>query len=130
MQGLAFGVFFSCGRSLFCILNLRVAHTLTDLTLCLHICTFFGNQRHLLGKANQSTNQNRLEAVDQNIILFQCLLLQAHLTVSCVRLSNYIGDQGYGRGGTPVFTGVFKPLVRVTLYLTDENGLGSCFGAA
>ena len=32
-------------------------------------------------------------------------------------------DQGYGRGGTPVFTGVFEPLARVTLYLTDENGL-------
>ena len=41
-----------------------------------------------------------------------------------------ITDQGYGRGGTPVFTGVFEPLARVTLYLTDENGLGSCFGAA
>ena len=33
-------------------------------------------------------------------------------------------DQGYGRGGTPIFTGVFEPLARVTLYLTDENGLG------
>ena len=33
-------------------------------------------------------------------------------------------------GGIPVFTGVFEPLARVTLYLTDENGLGSCFGAA
>ena len=39
-------------------------------------------------------------------------------------------DQGYGRGGTPIFTGVFEPLARVTLYLTDENGLGTCFGAA
>ena len=39
-------------------------------------------------------------------------------------------DQGYGRGGTPIFSGVFEPLARVTLYLTDENGLGSCFGAA
>ena len=38
-------------------------------------------------------------------------------------------DQGYGRGGTPVFTGVFEPVARVTLYLTDENGLGTCFGA-
>ena len=38
--------------------------------------------------------------------------------------------QGYGRGRTPVFTGVFEPLARVTLYLTDENGLDSCFGAA
>ena len=35
--------------------------------------------------------------------------------------------QGYGRGGTPVFTGVFEPVARVTLYLTDENGLGTCF---
>ena len=39
-------------------------------------------------------------------------------------------DQGYGRGGTPVFTDVFEPLAGVTLYLTDENCLGSCFGAA
>ena len=39
-------------------------------------------------------------------------------------------DQGYGGGGPPVFTGVFEPLARVTLYLADENGLGSCFGAA
>ena len=39
-------------------------------------------------------------------------------------------DQGYCRGGTPVFTGVIEPLARVTLYLTDENGLDSCFGAA
>ena len=39
-------------------------------------------------------------------------------------------DQAYGRGGTPVFTCVFEPLARVTPYLTDENGLGSCFGAA
>ena len=39
------------------------------------------------------------------------------------------GDQGYGRGGTPVFTDVFEPLARVTLYLTDGNGLGTCFGA-
>ena len=41
-----------------------------------------------------------------------------------------IQDQGHGRGGTPVFTGLFEPLARVTLYLTDENGLGSCFRAA
>ena len=40
-----------------------------------------------------------------------------------------INDQGYGRGGTPGFTGLFEPLARVTLYLKDENGLGSCFGA-
>ena len=39
-------------------------------------------------------------------------------------------DQGYGRGGTPIFSGVFEPVARVTLYLTDENGLGTCFGAA
>ena len=32
-------------------------------------------------------------------------------------------------GGPPVFTGVYEPLARVTLYLADENGLGSCFGA-
>ena len=41
-------------------------------------------------------------------------------------------DQGYGRGGTPIFTDALEPVARVTLYLTDENGLdlGSCFGAA
>ena len=39
-------------------------------------------------------------------------------------------DHGYGRGGTPIFIGVFEPLARAALYLTDENGLGSCFGAA
>ena len=35
-------------------------------------------------------------------------------------------------GGTPVFTGVFEPVARGTLYLTDENGCDSstCFGAA
>ena len=38
-------------------------------------------------------------------------------------------DQGYGRGGTPIFTGVLEPFARVTLYLTDENGLGTCFEA-
>ena len=41
-----------------------------------------------------------------------------------------ISDQGYGRGGTPVFSGVFEPVARVTLCLTDESGLGTCFGAA
>ena len=48
----------------------------------------------------------------------------------CRRLFFLAVDQGYGRGGTPTFTGVFEPVARVTLYLTEENGLGSCFGAA
>ena len=39
-------------------------------------------------------------------------------------------DQGYGRGGTPIFTDLFEPLARVALYPTDEDGLGTCFGAA
>ena len=39
-------------------------------------------------------------------------------------------DQGYGRGGTLIFTDVFEPLARVALYPTDEDGLGTCFGAA
>ena len=39
-------------------------------------------------------------------------------------------DQGYGRGGTPIFNDVFEPLARVALYPTDEDGLGTCFGAA
>ena len=39
-------------------------------------------------------------------------------------------DQGYGRGGTPIFTGVFEPLARVALYPTDEDSLGTWFTAA
>ena len=39
-------------------------------------------------------------------------------------------DQGYGRGGTPIFTDVFEPLARVVLYSTDEDGLGTWFAAA
>ena len=39
-------------------------------------------------------------------------------------------DQGYGRGGTPIFTGVFEPLARVALHPTDEDGLGTWFAAA
>ena len=39
-------------------------------------------------------------------------------------------DQGYGRGGTPIFTDVSEALARVALYPTDEDGLGTCFGAA
>ena len=41
-----------------------------------------------------------------------------------------IQDQGYGRGGTPIFTGVFEPVARVALYPTDEDGLETCFDAA
>ena len=39
-------------------------------------------------------------------------------------------DQGYGRGGAPIFTDMFEPLARVALYPTDEDGLDTCFGAA
>ena len=39
-------------------------------------------------------------------------------------------DQGCGRGGTPIFTGVLEPVAQVVLYPTDEDGLGTCFGAA
>ena len=45
-------------------------------------------------------------------------------------INNSNADQGYGRGGTPIFTGVFEPLARVDLYPTDEDGLGTWFGAA
>ena len=45
-------------------------------------------------------------------------------------LDSSILDQGYGRGVTPIFTGVFEPLARVALYPTDEDGLGTWFGAA
>ena len=48
----------------------------------------------------------------------------------CVVLYKSRTDQGYGRGGTPVFSGVFEPVARVALFPTDENGLGSCFIAA
>ena len=41
-----------------------------------------------------------------------------------------VHDQGYGRGGTPIFTGVFEPLARVALYPTDEDGLGTWIAAA
>ena len=36
-------------------------------------------------------------------------------------------------GGVPplnIFTGVVEPLARVALYPTDEDGLGTSFGAA
>ena len=39
-------------------------------------------------------------------------------------------DQGYGREGTPIFTGVFEPVARVSMYPTDGNCLGTCFGEA
>ena len=42
----------------------------------------------------------------------------------------FIFDQDYGRGDTPVFTGVVEPHARVTLYLWEGTGLRSCFGAA
>ena len=54
------------------------------------------------------------------------ILTHRHITAACA-----IGvDQGYGRGGTPVFTGVFEPLAREALYPTDEDCLGTWFGAA
>ena len=49
----------------------------------------------------------------------------SHLTIL-----HYRADQGYGRGGTHIFTGVFEPLARVALYPTDEDGLGTWFAAA
>ena len=51
--------------------------------------------------------------------------LQRHVKPFCT-----ISDLGYGRGGTPIFTVVFEPLARVAVYVTDEIGLGTCFGAA
>ena len=50
--------------------------------------------------------------------------------INAVTILAGTGDQGHGRGGTPVFTGVFEPLARAALYLMDKNGLGTCFGAA
>ena len=49
--------------------------------------------------------------------------------ISPAGVSPLARDQGYGRGGTPIFTGVFELLARVALYPTDEDGLGTCFGA-
>ena len=52
-------------------------------------------------------------------------------TTKQLAATNYHGwDQGYGTGGTPVFTGEFEQVARVTMYLMDDNGLDSCFGAA
>ena len=48
----------------------------------------------------------------------------------CRALLGCCTDQGYGRGGTPIFPGVFEPLARVALYPTDEDGLGTWFAAA
>ena len=40
-------------------------------------------------------------------------------------------DQGYGRGGTPIFPGgVSEPLALVALHPTDEDGSGTWFAAA
>ena len=55
-------------------------------------------------------------------------LLTADATQSMKR--PFRSDQGYGRGGTPIFTGVLEPLARVALYPTDGDGLGTWFGAA
>ena len=44
----------------------------------------------------------------------------------------YGGETKATVGGVPPFSlfVVFEPVAQVTPYLTDENGLGSCFGAA
>ena len=60
------------------------------------------------------------------------ILSSVYLISACSRRVFFCGteDQGYGRGGTPIFTGVFEPLARVALYPTDEDGLGTWFAAA
>ena len=55
-------------------------------------------------------------------------LLRIRSKTGCVL--NCYADQGYGRGSAPIFTGVFELLARVALSPTDEDGLGTCFGAA
>ena len=57
-------------------------------------------------------------------------VVSKYLTPNAHNTSLIMGDQGYGRGGTPIFTVVFEPLARVAVYVTDEIGLGTCFGAA
>ena len=52
------------------------------------------------------------------------------LILTCRLDLKVIYDQGYGRRGTPIFTGVFEPLARVAMYPTDEDGLGTWFAAA
>ena len=58
------------------------------------------------------------------------LILPWLLTLLACYHGHLAVDQGYGRGCAPVLTGVFEPVARVTLYLTDKNGLGTWFGAA
>ena len=41
-------------------------------------------------------------------------------SLNTFRAPKSLPDQGYGRGVTPAFIGVFEPLARVTLYLTNE----------
>ena len=57
-------------------------------------------------------------------------LLTSKLLMRSMRCLNLCLDQGYGRGGTPIFSGVFEPLARVALYPTGEDGLGTWFAAA
>ena len=66
------------------------------------------------------------------LYVMMLLLLQEHGEAQAPPAPHFAGDsndQGYGRGGTPIFTDVFEPLARVALYPTNEDGLG-LLGAA
>ena len=64
--------------------------------------------------------------VGTNVPGFRCCFV---LLATVVSFATTV-DQGYGRGGTPIFTGVFEPLARVALYPTDEDGSKTWFAAA
>ena len=57
----------------------------------------------------------------QNVVVYRRRLTYTYRIILYFRTT----DQGYGRGGTPIFTGVFEPLAQVALYPTDEDGLGT-----
>ena len=61
-------------------------------------------------------------SVDETRLLSVCMKTFIHV-MFC------IADQGYGRGGTPIFTGVFEPIARVDLYPTDEDVFRTWFAA-
>ena len=66
------------------------------------------------------------------VILSKTIAIPTILGSECLssRAFGILKGEGYGRGGTPIFTDVFDPLARVAPYPTDEDGLGTCFGAA
>ena len=61
--------------------------------------------------------------MDENKVVFTWCCFQVNIIASGFGFPYIMStthDHGYGRGVTPVFIGVFEPLARVTLYLTNE----------